>query len=294
MEQQTVLFEAKSYLSLLQKEQMLSKSFKERLREIKNEILLKGIYEQSFNELAYGAKLAWRNSTRCIGRNHWKSLQIRDCRNLKKAEEIFEALVEHVRLSTNGGQIKSFITIFAPKKPNNPGIRIWNNLLISYAGYQQPNGSIIGDPKNVDITKFLHRMGWKGEGTFFDVLPIVIQMPFERPKIFELPRDIILEVPINHPKYSWFAELGLKWYALPAVSNMLLDIGGIHYTAAPFNGWYMDTEIAVRNFADEDRYNLLPVVAKKLNLDTRYNHTLWRDRALLELNIAVLQFSLML
>ena len=40
---------------------------------------------------------------------------------------------------------------------------------------------------------------------------------------------------------------------------MMLDIGGLQFTAAPFNGWYMSSEIASRNFGDEYRYNLLKV-----------------------------------
>ncbi|MEH7220345.1 nitric oxide synthase oxygenase, partial [Bacillus toyonensis] len=60
------------------------------------------------------------------------------------------------------------------------------------------------------------------------------------------------------------------------------------YTAAPFNGWYMGTEIGARNLADQDRYNLLPAVAEMMNLDTSRNSTLWKDKALIELNIAVL------
>jgi hypothetical protein len=44
------------------------------------------------------------------------------------------------------------------------------------------------------------------------------------------------------------------------------DRGGVQYTAAPFNGWYMVTEIGARNFGDIARYNLLPMVAQKLGL----------------------------
>lgn len=40
---------------------------------------------------------------------------------------------------------------------------------------------------------------------------------------------------------------------------MLFDIGGLEFTAAPFNGWYMGTEIGVRDFCDENRFNMLPV-----------------------------------
>jgi nitric-oxide synthase len=36
---------------------------------------------------------------------------------------------------------------------------------------------------------------------------------------------------------------------------MDLKIGGIVYPTAPFNGWYMVTEIGVRNFIDDYRYN---------------------------------------
>jgi nitric-oxide synthase len=50
----------------------------------------------------------------------------------------------------------------------------------------------------------------------------------------------------------------------------------------------MGTEIGARNLADPDRYNLLPVVARGLALDTSHEATLWRDRALVELNRAVL------
>jgi nitric-oxide synthase len=69
---------------------------------------------------------------------------------------------------------------------------------------------------------------------------------------------------------------------------MRLEIGGISFPCAPFNGWYMLTEIAARNLGDEQRYNLLPVLAKKLNLDTRHLKTLWKDKAMLVLQEAVL------
>lgn len=61
------------------------------------------------------------------------------------------------------------------------------------------------------------------------------------------------------PRLEWFATLGLRWYALPAVSNMLLEIGGLEFPAAPFSGWYMSTEIGTRNLCDPHRYNILEV-----------------------------------
>ena len=281
--------EIEEFLSLLEKECQLNLSKTERLAEIKNEIKTTGRYWQTYHELVYGTKLAWRNSTRCIGRNYWHLLEVRDCRSLNKPDEIFYALVEHLKLATNRGRIKPLITVFAAQEPNQPGIRIWNEQLIRYAGYKQSDSSIIGDPKYVEFTQIVLEMGWQGsKGTPFDILPIVIQMPNQQPHLFELPPDVVLEVSIQHSEYPWFAELGLKWHAVPLVSNMMLDVGGVKYTSAPFNGWYMGTEIASRNFGDESRYNLLLAVAQRLGLNTRNNYTLWRDRALVELNIAVL------
>lgn len=60
-------------------------------------------------------------------------------------------------------------------------------------------------------------------------------------------------------RLEWFEDLGLKWYGLPAVANMLLEIGGLEFSACPFSGWYMGTEIGVRDYCDNSRYNILEV-----------------------------------
>jgi nitric-oxide synthase len=95
-------------------------------------------------------------------------------------------------------------------------------------------------------------------------------------------------VRLRHPSHPWFEQLGLRWYAVPVVSNMSLHAAGTDFPAAPFNGWYMGTEIGARNLADTHRYNLLPVIADRMGLDRRRSRDLWLDRALLELNAAVL------
>ncbi len=55
----------------------------------------------------------------------------------------------------------------------------------------------------------------------------------------------------------------------------------------PFNGWYMVNEIAVRNFTDSYRYNLLESVAEAFEFDTLKNNSFNKDRTLVELNYAV-------
>lgn len=61
------------------------------------------------------------------------------------------------------------------------------------------------------------------------------------------------------PRYPEFDELKLKWYAVPGVSCLMLEIGGLRFTAAPFNGWYLVTEIGARDLGDPMRYNMLEV-----------------------------------
>ncbi|MGK7954084.1 MAG: nitric oxide synthase oxygenase [Crocosphaera sp.] len=285
----TLLKDATDYLNLLSEEQNLSSpDVDQRLQQIYLECKQTGTYEQTYEELAYGAKVAWRNSVNCIGRIGWQNLNVRDLRHLTTAEEIFEAIVDHIQLATNQGKIRPTISIFAPQKPDEEGIRIWNPQFIRYAGYRQSDGTVIGDPDQVELTEICHSMGWKGDGTRFDVLPLIIQMPQQPPQLFPLPKEVVMEVPITHPDYAWFADLGLKWHALPAVSDWRLEIGGISYTASPFNGWYMSAEIGARNFSDPHRYNLLPVVAEKMSLNTGSKLSLWKDHALVELNVAIL------
>ena len=122
----------------------------------------------------------------------------------------------------------------------------------------------------------------------FDLLPIIIQKRHQPPVLFPPPLPHALIVPISHPVYPWFADLHLQWYAAPIISDMSLRIGGIDFPASPFNGWYMCTEIASRDLGDLSRYHLLPKIAAGLHLDLSSPQSLWQDRALLELNIAVL------
>jgi nitric-oxide synthase len=281
--------EAEAFLELLVEERACDKAFAaRRMRQVRAEIARTTTYRHTQQELEYGAAVAWRNNTRCVGRLHWSSLTVRDLRHLETADEIFAGLVEHLRIGTNGGKLRPLITVFQQQVPGEQGVRIWNPQLIRYAGYAQPDGSVVGDGLHVELTQFAQALGWKAPGTAFDVLPLIIQMPDERPRLFELPADCVLEVPLAHPEYGWFADLGLKWHALPAISDMRLEIGGVSYTAAPFNGWYVGFEIGARNLSDESRYDMLPAIAGRMGLDTRTNRSLWRDRALLELNAAVL------
>lgn len=263
----------------------------DRLSQIAEEIAATGTYSHTSEELTHGARMAWRNSNRCIGRFFWQMLTVLDYRHLTTADEMAAALFEHIEFGTNDGKIRPAISVFAAERADGDGPRIWNAQLLRYAGYEQPGGSVLGDPITKRLTAECLRLGWDPQSrSAFDLLPLVIQAGREEaPKLYDIPKSIVKEVALRHPRNPRFAEqLQLKWYAVPMVSNMRLEIGGIDYRMAPFNGWYMGTEIGARNLADVERYNLLPDVARIFDLDQSAEATLWKDQAMVELNVAVL------
>ncbi|KAJ4301930.1 hypothetical protein N0V90_004026 [Kalmusia sp. IMI 367209] len=133
--------------------------------------------------------------------------------------------------------------------------------------YEQNDGTILGDPLNVKLTKDIIELGWNPPvfRTKWDLLPIVTMAEDDIPAITELPKNLFPLVNITHPKFSLaFDKLGLKWVPAPALSRLGFDVGGVQYTATPFVGWFMDAEIGVRDLADQQRYNALPSLVECL------------------------------
>jgi nitric-oxide synthase, bacterial len=148
-----VLEEAWAYLELLQREFGKLGPDQDRVATVCAEVARTGTYRHTEQELVLGAKLAWRNTARCLGKFYWNALKVRDLRHLTTAEDVFDATVEHLRLATSHGRIRLLLTAFAPQEPGRPGIRIWNSQLVRYAGYRQPDGSVVGDPASVTFTE---------------------------------------------------------------------------------------------------------------------------------------------
>ncbi|TVS10680.1 MAG: nitric oxide synthase oxygenase [Gammaproteobacteria bacterium] len=266
-----------------------------RRREVRRDMLRHGHYEHTPAELAYGARVAWRNHARCIGRLSWQSLEVVDCRDHLETDDIAARLAAHLREAAGDGRIRSIISVFAPVKGDGPGAQlpayIESRQLIQYAGYLQPDMRPLGDALNVETTRTAMAMGWQPPDPrgAFDLLPLLLRDARGRRLLYPLPADCLHEISIEHPREPELAKLGLRWYSVPCISSMVLSIGGVEYPCAPFNGHYMTTEIASRNLTDERRYDLLPQVAESLGIPREGpGSALWRDRTLTELNEAVL------
>ena len=132
------------------------KALNQRIEEVLTAIETTGTYTQSLDELTFASRVAWRNSTRCVGRYFWGNMIVRDCRDIKDEKAVFETLVEHLRLGINDGNIRAVISIFSH---NKPCIRLYNPLLLMFAGYIQEDGNILGDPATVELTKIALDLG---------------------------------------------------------------------------------------------------------------------------------------
>ena len=197
-------------------------------------------------------------------------------------------------MSLNGGNIQPAITIFRERRPGENDLRVWNKLIIGFAGYEQEeDGSIVGDPSSVELTKVAESLGWRGPGGRFDILPWILSGEDGKPKLYHIPQKFLdtmpLTVHITHPTIPAIGEMDIHWLSLPGVANMMAEIGGVQFTAAPFAGWYQGTEIASRDLLDVQRYNLIEPLGEAMNLDMSSNTTLWKDAVALELNRAVLE-----
>ncbi|MFM8728801.1 MAG: nitric oxide synthase oxygenase, partial [Planctomycetaceae bacterium] len=226
----------------------------ERIQQAQDELAETGVWKMTTEELGFAARIAWRNAERCVGRLYWNGLHLRDCRHLTEPAQMAEAMFEHLRFAWNGGDLRPAISVFSPGTRDVPGPRLWNPQLLRYAGYRLRSGKQIGDPAQNAVTEKIRQLGWEPDGSDFQLLPLVILTAEHGPHMFELPADCRPEVQLTHPQHNWLQERALKWYAIPAVSDMALDAGGFLYRLIPFNGWYLNTEIAARNLTDTNRY----------------------------------------
>jgi nitric-oxide synthase len=83
----TALFlKAETFLNACYHELEITDKLPSRLEEVKKEIAASGTYLQTVQELTHGARMAWRNSNRCIGRLYWKTLKVIDSRHCSKCK----------------------------------------------------------------------------------------------------------------------------------------------------------------------------------------------------------------
>src|ERR1700761_9118844 len=127
-----ILSAAERFLAMFFGENPGAGVLSDRIRQVSAEVEEHGTYRHTPAELAFAARVAWRNSSRCIGRLYWRSLRVRDRRQVREPGQIAAECFTHLREAANGGRIVPMITVFAPDGPGQPGPRILNGQLVGY------------------------------------------------------------------------------------------------------------------------------------------------------------------
>src|ERR1700722_5829417 len=188
--------EARAFLSVFHQESGRGRSaFSRRWGEGRRSLNKTGTYEHTEEELAFGARVAWRNHGRCIGRIYWESLEVIDCRGVTEPDAIMGRMGSHMREALGDGRIRSMISVFAPVRPNAIPAYIESGQLTQYAGYVQKDGSVVGDRQNVEFTRIAMSLGFRPPDQMgqFDLLPVLMRDRDDRRILLDLPRDFIRE-----------------------------------------------------------------------------------------------------
>ena len=172
-------------------------------------------------ELAFGARVAWRNAARCIGRLYWHGLHVRDRRQCAPPRPSPTSAPRTCgRHPRRPDPVHDHRVRARPARP--PGPRIVNEQLVRYAGHRtRPARSAATAAGRLHRRCLGTRLAAPDPPGRFDVLPLADHVGRRRPRrCSTLPRDAVLEVPLAHPEFEWFADLGLRWHAVPAICNM--------------------------------------------------------------------------
>ena len=265
--------EAEDFLALYHHEQQQRGDGRERLARVRDEIAATGTYTPHHARARPSAP-GWRGATPaaasagCTG----AACVVRDRRQVTAPDEIADELVRHLRAgrAARAAAIRPVISVFAPAHAGPAGaadVERAADPLRRATARRTAAWSATRDTRSSPTT--LQRLGWRGKRDGRSTCcRWRSRPPTARCRCSSCPRTPSGRCRSAHPELRWFAELGLRWHAVPAISNMRLAIGGVDYPLAPFNGWYLGTEIGARNLADPDRYNLLPLVAARMGLDT--------------------------
>lgn len=61
------------------------------------------------------------------------------------------------------------------------------------------------------------KLGWKGKGTGWDILPLVLSANGHDPDYFDIPPELVMEVPLVHPTWVLLSHN-------PSLSSSLQEI----------------------------------------------------------------------
>src|SRR5258708_37266656 len=94
---------AERFIALFHEENPGAGTLTARMQQVSSEVKAHGTYRHTPEELAFAARVAWRNSSRCIGRLYWRTLRVRDRRRVSRADQISAEWTHELREAPNCG-----------------------------------------------------------------------------------------------------------------------------------------------------------------------------------------------
>lgn len=290
--QEKIVAEAEEFLMHASKELMLSdEQLNERLLEMKLLVGANDSYSHTQDEIQVGARIACRNSM-CPYNGLLSQLDVWNKGNLVTYEAMSGAIIDHLAtVAAESGKDRtrkrSILVLFGPREVfDMTGTRFWTPSFTEYAGYSQDDGKILGDPRNVELTAHLIKHGlWKAPEvkSAFDMLPVVLKIPGQRPYVVPVPDGMRKEVRIEHPTCAAIAELNIRWPAFTIASSLRLCIGGVTYPCCAFNRIFFRSEV-IKGICSRD--GLVKQWADSMGIPQ--SDRLREKRALLEMEEAIL------
>ena len=91
-----------------------------------------------------------------------------DKRDVTNTTGMFDAIIDHIKYSYNGGTIRPAITIFRKREIGKPDLRVWNPLMAHFAGYKVNSNQY----QNVELSdsSSLKEIGDQGNLEFTEVI----------------------------------------------------------------------------------------------------------------------------
>ena len=123
------------------------------------------------------------------------NVKVVNCQTAVPPTRIFDILCSRLDVIAADDDSDLGMVVFAPR-PRYLGaspVDCWNEYLVSFAGYRQADGTVMGDRGNVHLTEAAIRLGWTPPAIQgrFDLLPIIFQTSDDEAFVMELPKHLV-------------------------------------------------------------------------------------------------------
>ena len=131
---EAIYAEAEQFIRMFHRARPKAGQLEARLAKVRAEVAATGTYRHTSAELAFGARLALRESGWCPANVPWRGLLVRDLREVRDGASVAAECAQHLRMAARAGAISPMVTVFAPDTPWRPGPRIRNDQLVPVRG----------------------------------------------------------------------------------------------------------------------------------------------------------------